>query len=142
GTGDIVQAVTHLREVLDGMKRLTVLPEEELMTEAKNLGAPYELLKQVARDGRLPVVTFVAGGIATPADAALVMQMGSEGVFVGSGIFMSENPARRAAAIVKATTHFNDPGIIADVSRGLGTPMAGVAAAALGERELLAVRGW
>jgi pyridoxal 5'-phosphate synthase pdxS subunit len=142
GTGDIVQAVTHLREVLDTMRRLTVLPEEELMTEAKNLGAPYELLKQVARDGRLPVVTFVAGGIATPADAALVMQMGSEGVFVGSGIFKSENPARRAAAIVKATTHFNDPGIIADVSRGLGTPMAGVAAAALGERELLAVRGW
>jgi pyridoxal 5'-phosphate synthase pdxS subunit len=142
GTGDIVQAVTHLREVLDSMRRLTVLPEEELMTEAKNLGAPYELLKQVARDGRLPVVTFVAGGIATPADAALVMQMGSEGVFVGSGIFKSDNPARRAAAIVKATTHFNDPGIIAEVSRGLGEPMRGVAAAALAERDLLAVRGW
>src|SRR6266540_4471377 len=117
GTGDIVQAVTHLREVLDTMRRLTVLPEEELMTEAKNLGAPFELLKQVARDGRLPVVTFVAGGIATPADAALVMQMGSEGVFVGSGIFKSDNPSRRAAAIVKATTHFQDPGIIAEVSK-------------------------
>jgi pyridoxal 5'-phosphate synthase pdxS subunit len=112
------------------------------MTEAKNLGAPYDLLKQVARDGRLPVVTFVAGGIATPADAALVMQMGSEGVFVGSGIFKSDNPARRAAAIVKATTHFNDPGIIADVSRGLGEPMRGIAAGALAERDLLAVRGW
>ncbi|HEY3081373.1 MAG TPA: pyridoxal 5'-phosphate synthase lyase subunit PdxS [Chloroflexota bacterium] len=142
GTGDIVQAVTHLREVLDTMRKLTVLPDEELMTEAKNLGAPFELLKQVARDGRLPVVTFVAGGIATPADAALVMQMGSEGVFVGSGIFKSDNPARRASAIVKATTHFNDPGIIADVSRGLGEPMRGIAAGALAERDLLAVRGW
>src|SRR5688500_12941020 len=126
GTGDIVQAVTHLRELLDGMRRLTVLPEEELMTEAKNLGAPYELLKQVAKDGRLPVVTFVAGGIATPADAALVMQMGSEGVFVGSGIFKSDTPARRAAAIVKATTHYQDPGIIAEVSKGLGESMRGI----------------
>jgi pyridoxal 5'-phosphate synthase pdxS subunit len=142
GTGDIVQAVTHLREVLDGIRRLTVLPEEELMTEAKNLGAPYDLVKQVAKEGRLPVVTFVAGGIATPADAALVMQMGSEGVFVGSGIFKSDNPARRAAAIVKATTHFNDSGILADVSKGLGEPMRGVNAAALNAGELLAVRGW
>ncbi|HEV8635053.1 MAG TPA: pyridoxal 5'-phosphate synthase lyase subunit PdxS [Chloroflexota bacterium] len=142
GTGDIVQAVTHLREVLDSIRRLTVLPDEELMTEAKNLAAPYDLVKQVAREGRLPVVTFVAGGIATPADAALVMQMGSEGVFVGSGIFKSDNPAKRAAAIVKATTHYNDAGIIADVSRGLGEPMRGIAAAALAERDLLAVRGW
>jgi pyridoxal 5'-phosphate synthase pdxS subunit len=142
GTGDIVQAVTHLREVLDGIKRLTILPEEELMTEAKNLGAPYELVKQVAREGRLPVVTFVAGGIATPADAALVMQMGAEGVFVGSGIFKSDDPARRAAAIVKATTHYQDPGIIAEVSKGLGEPMRGINAAALEERQLLATRGW
>jgi pyridoxal 5'-phosphate synthase pdxS subunit len=141
GTGDIVQAVTHLREVLDGIRRLTVLPEEELMTEAKNLGAPYDLVKQVAREGRLPVVTFVAGGIATPADAALVMQMGSEGVFVGSGIFKSDNPAKRAAAIVKATTHFRDAKLIAEVSRGLGEPMRGVSVASLAERELLAVRG-
>src|SRR5579885_3185147 len=140
GTGDIVQAVTHLREVLDGIKRLTILPEEELMTEAKNLGAPYELVKQVAREGRLPVVTFVAGGIATPADAALVMQMGAEGVFVGSGIFKSDDPARRAAAIVKATTHYQDPGIIAEVSKGLGEPMRGINAAALEERQLLATR--
>jgi pyridoxal 5'-phosphate synthase pdxS subunit len=142
GTGDIVQAVTHLRELLDGMRRLTVLPEEELMTEAKNLGAPYELVKQVAKEGRLPVVTFVAGGIATPADAALVMQMGSEGVFVGSGIFKSDNPARRAAAIVKATTHYQDPGIIAEVSKGLGESMRGINAAALAEPQLLATRGW
>ncbi len=142
GTGDIVQAVTHLREVLDGIKRLTILPEEELMTEAKNLGAPYELVKQVAREGVLPVVTFVAGGIATPADAALVMQMGAEGVFVGSGIFKSDDPARRAAAIVKATTHYQDPGIIAEVSKGLGEPMRGINAAALEERQLLATRGW
>jgi len=142
GTGDIVQAVTHLRELLDGMRRLTILPEEELMTEAKNLGAPYELLRNVAKEGRLPVVTFVAGGIATPADAALVMQMGSEGVFVGSGIFKSDNPAKRAAAIVKATTHYQDPGIIAEVSRGLGEPMRGINAAAVPERELLATRGW
>ncbi|HEY3108920.1 MAG TPA: pyridoxal 5'-phosphate synthase lyase subunit PdxS [Chloroflexota bacterium] len=141
GTGDIVQAVTHLREVLDGIRRLTVLPEEELMTEAKNLGAPYDLVKQVAKEGRLPVVTFVAGGIATPADAALVMQMGSEGVFVGSGIFKSDNPAKRAAAIVKATTHFRDAKLIAEVSRGLGEPMRGVSVASLAERELLAVRG-
>jgi len=142
GTGDIVQAVTHLREVLDGIRRLTILPEEELMTEAKNLGAPYDLVKQVAKEGRLPVVTFVAGGIATPADAALVMQMGSEGVFVGSGIFKSDDPARRAAAIVKATTHYQDPGIIAEVSKGLGEPMRGINAAALEERQLLATRGW
>jgi pyridoxal 5'-phosphate synthase pdxS subunit len=141
GTGDIVHAVTHLREVLDGIRRLTVLPEEELMTEAKNLGAPYDLVRQVAREGRLPVVTFVAGGIATPADAALVMQMGSEGVFVGSGIFKSDEPAKRAAAIVKATTHFRDAGLIAEVSRGLGEPMRGINVASIPARELLAVRG-
>jgi pyridoxal 5'-phosphate synthase pdxS subunit len=142
GTGNVVEAVRHMRAMTSGMRRLTLLGDEELMTEAKNLGAPYELLKQVAKDGRLPVVTFVAGGIATPADAALVMQMGSEGVFVGSGIFKSDNPARRAQAIVKATTHFNDPGIIAEVSKGLGEPMRGINAAALNGQEQLAVRGW
>src|SRR5207253_6629459 len=124
------------------IRRLTVLPEEELMTEAKNLGAPYDLVKQVAKEGRLPVVTFVAGGIATPADAAVVMQMGSEGVFVGSGIFKSDDPARRAASLVRATTHYQDPGIIAEVSKGLGEPMRGINAAALDERQLLATRGW
>jgi pyridoxal 5'-phosphate synthase pdxS subunit len=141
GTGDIVHAVKHLREVLDGIRRLTVLPEEELMTEAKNLGAPYELVKLVAREGRLPVVTFVAGGIATPADAALVMQMGAEGVFVGSGIFKSDDPAPRAAAIVKATTHFRDAKLIGEVSRGLGEAMRGISVASIPERELLAARG-
>ncbi len=142
GTGDIVQAVTHLREVLGGIRRLSNMPTEELMREAKDLGAPYELVKQVASEGKLPVVMFVAGGIATPADAALVMQMGSEGVFVGSGIFKSDNPAKRAAAIVKATTHFMDADIIADVSKGLGEPMRGINAASLAPSDLLAVRGW
>jgi pyridoxal 5'-phosphate synthase pdxS subunit len=142
GTGDIVQAVTHLRDLLDGIRRLGVLPEEQLMTEAKNLGAPYDLVKQVAKEGRLPVVTFVAGGIATPADAALVMQMGAEGVFVGSGIFKADNPPARAAAIVKATTHYTDASIIAEVSRGLGEAIRGVSSAALASREQLAVRGW
>ena len=142
GTGDIVQAVTHLREVLGGIRRLSNMPTEELMREAKDLGAPYELVKQVAAEGKLPVVMFVAGGIATPADAALVMQMGCEGVFVGSGIFKSDNPAKRAAAIVKATTHFNDPGIIAEASKGLGEAMRGINASSLAPSDLLAVRGW
>jgi pyridoxal 5'-phosphate synthase pdxS subunit len=112
------------------------------MHEAKELGAPYELVKQVARDGRLPVVLFTAGGIATPADAALMMQMGSEGVFVGSGIFKSGDPARRAAAIVKATTHYQDPSILAEVSRGLGEPMVGISARTLPASDQLATRGW
>ena len=142
GTGDIVQAVTHLREVLGGIRRLSNMPTEELMREAKDLGAPYELVKQVASEGKLPVVMFVAGGIATPADAALVMQLGSEGVFVGSGIFKSDNPAKRAAAIVKATTHYMDADIIAEVSKGLGEAMRGINAASLAPSDLLAVRGW
>jgi pyridoxal 5'-phosphate synthase pdxS subunit len=117
GTGNVVEAVRHLRTVTNEVRRLTLLGPEQLMAEAKQLGAPYELVREVAREGRLPVVTFVAGGIATPADAALMMQLGSEGVFVGSGIFKSADPARRAAAIVKATTHFADAGIVADVSK-------------------------
>src|SRR5213080_534412 len=120
GTGDVVEAVRHIRAITSQIRRLGTLGDEELMAEAKNLGAPYELVRQVARDGRLQVVLFTAGGIATPADASLMMQMGSEGVFVGSGIFKSGDPARRAAAIVKATTHYHDPSILAEVSRGLG----------------------
>ncbi len=142
GTGNVVEAVTHLRAVVDGIRRLHVLREEELMTEAKNLGAPYELVVEVHRTGRLPVVMFTAGGIATPADAALMMQLGAEGIFVGSGIFKSSDPARRAKAIVQATTHYNDPKIIAEVSRGLGEPMRGLEIATIPKTELLATRGW
>ncbi len=141
GTGNVVEAVTHLRAVMDGIRRLQVLPKEELMTEAKNLGAPYELVKEVAELGHLPVVMFTAGGIATPADAALMMQLGAEGVFVGSGIFKSAEPARMAKAIVQATTHYNDPGIIAEVSKGLGSAMRGLEISAIPKQELLAVRG-
>src|SRR5207237_7726349 len=122
GTGDVVEAVRHIRAITSHIRRLGTLGDEELMHESKEFypGAPYELVRQVAREGRLPVVLFTAGGIATPADAALMMQLGSEGVFVGSGIFKSGDPARRAAAIVKATTHYQDASILADVSRGLG----------------------
>ncbi len=142
GTGNIVEAVRHLRAITDGIRKLVALPEEELMTEAKNLGAPYELAREVRELGRLPVVLFCAGGVATPADAALVMRLGSDGVFVGSGIFKSSDPLRRAKAIVKATTHFQDPEILAEVSRGLGEPMRGLELGAIPERELLAPRGW
>jgi pyridoxal 5'-phosphate synthase pdxS subunit len=142
GTGNIVEAVRHLRSITDGIRKLTVLPEEELMAEAKNLGAPYELVREVRELSRLPVVLFCAGGVATPADAALVMRLGSDGVFVGSGIFKSDDPARMAKAIVKATTHFEDPAILAEVSRGLGAPMRGVEVSAIPERELMAARGW
>jgi pyridoxal 5'-phosphate synthase pdxS subunit len=142
GTGNIVEAVRHLRTIVGGIKRLGTLGSEEWMSEAKRLGAPYELVREVAREGKLPVVLFCAGGVATPADAALVMQLGAEGVFVGSGIFKSENPARTAAAIVRATTHVRDAQIVADVSKGLGKPMAGVELAAIPEKELMAVRGW
>jgi pyridoxal 5'-phosphate synthase pdxS subunit len=142
GTGNIVEAVRHLRTIVGSIKRLTTLGPEEWMSEAKRLGAPYELVREVAREGKLPVVLFCAGGVATPADAALVMQLGAEGVFVGSGIFKSENPARTAAAIVRATTHYRDPEIIADVSKALGKPMAGVEIAAIADNELMAVRGW
>jgi pyridoxal 5'-phosphate synthase pdxS subunit len=142
GTGDVVEAVRHIRTITGQIKRLGVLGEDELMAEAKQLGAPYELVRQVAQDGRLPVVLFTAGGIATPADAALMMQLGSEGVFVGSGIFKSGDPARRAAAIVKATTHYQDPAIVAEVSRGLGEPMVGISARTLAEPSQMAARGW
>src|SRR6059058_3777471 len=142
GTGDVVNAVTHMRAVFGGIRRLGSLPPEELYSEAKRLQAPYELVKWVAENGRLPVVTFTAGGIATPADAALCMQLGADGVFVGSGIFKSGDPAQRAKAIVEATTHFRDPEILARVSAGLGEPMVGIAAATLAPEELLETRGW
>jgi len=142
GTGNIVEAVRHMRAVMDGMRRLQTLPEEELMAEAKTLGAPYELVKETRELGRLPVVNFAAGGVATPADAALMMQLGADGVFVGSGIFKSEDPERRAAAIVKAVTHYNDPAVLAEVSRGLGEPMRGLDVGALAPAERLATRGW
>jgi pyridoxal 5'-phosphate synthase pdxS subunit len=142
GTGNIVEAVRHMRAVMDGIRRLHCLPEEELMAEAKALGAPFELVKEVHQTGRLPVVNFAAGGVATPADAALMMLLGAEGVFVGSGIFKSEDPDVRAKAIVKAVTHYNDPAIVAEVSRGLGEPMRGLDVRSLPEEELLATRGW
>jgi pyridoxal 5'-phosphate synthase pdxS subunit len=142
GTGNIVEAVRQLRDVLSAIRRLESMREDELFTAAKELGAPYELVRDVARDGKLPVVNFVAGGISTPSDAALVMQLGAEGVFVGSGIFKSEDPARMANAIVQATTHFDNPSIVADVSKGLGAPMRGIAMEAIPEQERLAVRGW
>ncbi|MCC6178687.1 MAG: pyridoxal 5'-phosphate synthase lyase subunit PdxS [Chloroflexi bacterium] len=142
GTGNIVEAVRHLRQIVGGIKRLTTLGPEEWMTEAKNIGAPYDLVREIAQEGKLPVVLFCAGGVATPADAALVMQLGAEGVFVGSGIFKSQNPAKTAVAIVKATTHFRDPKIVAEVSKGLGEAMPGLELAAIPERELMAPRGW
>jgi len=142
GSGNIVEAVRHIRAVMDGIRRLQLLPEEELMTEAKNLGAPYELVREVAQKGKLPVVNFSAGGCATPADAALMMRLGAEGVFVGSGIFKSGDPLKRAKAIVRATTHFEDPDIIAEVSRDLGEPMVGINLDKLPEHEQMARRGW
>jgi pyridoxal 5'-phosphate synthase pdxS subunit len=142
GTGNIVEAVRQLRDVMAGIARLKSLREDELFVAAKDLQAPLELVRDVAGAGRLPVVNFVAGGISTPSDAALVMQLGAEGVFVGSGIFKSEDPARMANAIVQATTHFDDPRIIAEVSKGLGAPMRGLELATIPEDERLAVRGW
>jgi pyridoxal 5'-phosphate synthase pdxS subunit len=142
GSGNIVEAVRHIRAVMDGIRRLQMMPEEELMTEAKNLGAPYELVREVAQKGKLPVVNFSAGGCATPADAALMMRLGAEGVFVGSGIFKSGDPLKRARAIVRATTHFEDPAIIAEVSRNLGEPMVGINLDKLPEHEQMARRGW
>ncbi|HEU0003118.1 MAG TPA: pyridoxal 5'-phosphate synthase lyase subunit PdxS [Ktedonobacteraceae bacterium] len=142
GSGNIVEAVRHIRAVMDGIRRLQMLPEEELMAEAKNLGAPYELVREVAHKGKLPVVNFSAGGCATPADAALMMRLGAEGVFVGSGIFKSGDPLKRAKAIVRATTHFQDADIIAEVSRNLGEPMVGINLDKLPESEQMARRGW
>jgi pyridoxal 5'-phosphate synthase pdxS subunit len=142
GTGDIVNAVTHMRSVFGHIRKLGSLRDEELYGEAKELRAPYELVKWVAENGRLPVVTFTAGGIATPADAALCMQLGADGVFVGSGIFKSADPSTRAKAIVEATTHYNDPQILARVSEGLGDAMTGLSAADLRPEELLESRGW
>jgi pyridoxal 5'-phosphate synthase pdxS subunit len=142
GTGDIVEAVRHLRMIGGEIRRLTTLDAGELPTAAKQLGAPLQLVRQVAADGHLPVVLFCAGGIATPADAALVMQLGAEGVFVGSGIFKSEDPERRARAIVEATTHFQDPARIADASTGLGQPMVSLESSKLESEQLLSPRGW
>jgi pyridoxal 5'-phosphate synthase pdxS subunit len=142
GTGNIVEAVRHMRAVQDGIRRVKSLPREELMAEAKTLGAPYELLVKVADQGALPVVNFAAGGVATPADAALMMQLGADGVFVGSGIFKSSDPAQRAQAIVRAVTHYRDPKILAEVSRGLGEAMPGLEIGTLKREELLAGRGW
>jgi pyridoxal 5'-phosphate synthase pdxS subunit len=142
GTGDVVEAVRHARTVLDDIRRLAVMPEETLMAYSKEIGAPYELVVETRKLGRLPVVNFAAGGIATPADAALMMQLGVDGVFVGSGIFKSGNPAVRAAAIVKATTHYNDAKILAEVSRNLGEPMVGRQISSIPEGELIATRGW
>ena len=142
GTGDVVEAVRHARTVLGEIRRLQSMPDEELMAYAKTIGAPYELVKETKTLGRMPVVNFAAGGLATPADAALLMQIGVDGVFVGSGIFKSGNPAQRAKAIVEATTHFRNPDILAKVSENLGAPMVGINVSSLTEKEQLATRGW
>ena len=142
GTGNVVEAVRHARAVLGEVRRIQGMPLDELMAEAKRLGAPYELIRQIHETGRLPVVNFAAGGIATPADAALLMQLGVDGVFVGSGIFKSDDPASRAKAIVQATTHFRDPAIIAEVSKGIGGAMPGLEVASMPAAERLATRGW
>jgi pyridoxal 5'-phosphate synthase pdxS subunit len=142
GTGDVVEAVRHARSVLGEIRRLQSMPDDELMTYAKEIGAPYEIVKETKVLGRLTVVNFAAGGIATPADAAMMMQLGVDGVFVGSGIFKSGDPPRRAKAIVEATAHYNDPAILAEISRGLGDPMVGIGVSELTEAERLAVRGW
>jgi pyridoxal 5'-phosphate synthase pdxS subunit len=142
GTGDVVEAVRHARAVLGAIRQLENMPDEELMSYAKEIGAPYSVVKETKELGRLPVVNFAAGGIATPADAALMMQLGVDGVFVGSGIFKSGDPAKRADAIVKATTHYRDPEIVAEVSRNLGEPMVGRQVTDIPSQELIAQRGW
>jgi len=142
GTGDVVEAVRHMRAITGGIRALTVLREEELMAKSKDLGAPYELVRRVAAEGRLPVPNFSAGGIATPADASLMMQLGAESVFVGSGIFKSSDPARRAKAVVEAVAHYMDPDVLARVSEDLGDAMPGLAVSSLEEKELLQTRGW
>jgi len=141
GTGNVIEAVRHMRTINDDIARLAALPEEELMTEAKNLGAPYELVRMVAKDKKLPVVNFSAGGLATPADAALMMQLGADGVFVGSGIFKSADPAKRAHAIVQAVTHFNNPEILAKVSKSLGDAMPGLEISKIEKGNLMQFRG-
>ena len=142
GTGNVVEAVRHMRTIMAEIRRLKNLPKEELMTAAKEMAAPYDLVVKVAEEGKLPVVNFAAGGIATPADAALMMQLGSEGVFVGSGIFKSSNPAKMAKAIVKATTFFNKPEIIAEVSEDLGEAMRGLEISQIAPENILSTRGW
>jgi pyridoxal 5'-phosphate synthase pdxS subunit len=142
GTGDVVEAVRHARAVIGEIRRINGMRADELMAYAKEIGAPYELVKETAEKGRLPVVNFAAGGVATPADAAMMMQLGMDGVFVGSGIFKSGNPALRAKAIVEAVTHFNDAKILAEVSKGLGEPMVGIGVTELPENARLATRGW
>jgi pyridoxal 5'-phosphate synthase pdxS subunit len=142
GTGDVVEAVRHARAVQGAIKRLTVMRPDELMAYAKEIGAPHSLVKETAELGRLPVVNFAAGGVATPADAAMMMQLGMDGVFVGSGIFKSGNPAARAKAIVESVTHFEDPKILAEISKGLGEPMVGIGVTELPESARLATRGW
>ena len=142
GTGDVSNATMHMRSISGEIRRLSSMSEDELYVAAKELQAPYSLVKEIAETGKLPVVMFVAGGIATPSDAAMMMQLGAEGVFVGSGIFKSDNPEQRAEAIVKATTFFDDPAVIAKVSRGLGEAMVGISVASLGEGERLSKRGW
>lgn len=142
GTGDVIEAVKHMRSIKDGIARIASLPVEELMTAAKELGAPYDLVLYVHKNKCLPVVNFSAGGISTPADAAMIMQLGADGVFVGSGIFKSKNPSKMARAIVEATTHYNNPEILAKVSRGLGAPMSGTAISELSEKQVISNRGW
>lgn len=142
GTGDVVEAVRHARSVLGEIRKLQVMGEDELMSFAKQIGAPYELVKETKTLGKLPVVNFAAGGLATPADAALMMQLGMDGVFVGSGIFKSSIPQKRAKAIVEATAHFNDPDILARVSENLGEPMVGIEVSSLTENQQISTRGW
>jgi pyridoxal 5'-phosphate synthase pdxS subunit len=142
GSGDIVEAVRHMRAIMNGIRELTILTPEQLMAKAKDLGAPYEIVRLVAEKGELPVPNFSAGGISTPADASLVMQLGAQAIFVGSGIFKSEDPASRARAIVKAATHYQDPAVLAEVSEGLGAPMRGIDVKSLKEEDLLQTRGW
>ncbi len=142
GTGNVVEAVRHMRTITNEIKMLTVLSDEELMSAAKEIQAPYELVREVAKTGKLPVVNFAAGGISTPADASLMMLLGVDGVFVGSGIFKSDNPMAMAKAIVEATTHYNDPALLAKVSKGIGDPMRGLDIADIEEKDLLQTRGW
>ncbi|MCS7202226.1 MAG: pyridoxal 5'-phosphate synthase lyase subunit PdxS [Dictyoglomus sp.] len=142
GTGNVVEAVRHMRQIMDEIRSLALIPEEELVTKAKELGAPLDVLIETKKLGRLPVVNFAAGGIATPADAALMMHLGADGVFVGSGIFKSKDPKKRARAIVLAVTYYNDPEILAEISEDLGEPMHGIDVRQLSEKELLQIRGW